>query len=220
MLPAVELSVVVKVKGTEVPGATGAERAIGVAPAKVAAVPLNTVVAPLVTTMSSLAQKSVAVPLRAPLFDWVQIDPGVNVKVLAGTVPMFLMFTVVTTDCPGTIVVLPPNLLIVVQVEELVDTVPPSVEVQVVVPAELVSCMTRTPEAAVLLLFVMLAANPADEPERVVSESAATASPETTVAGTNRRRADEPRPFCSDIILLLYAMIALLFGCALVTLSQ
>jgi hypothetical protein len=101
------------------------------------------------------------------------------------------MFTVVTTACPGTIVVLPPNLLIVVQVDELVDTVPPSVDVQVDVPVELVSCMTRTPEAAVLVLLVMLAANPASEPDRVVRLSAATASPDTKTAGTNRRGADD-----------------------------
>lgn len=175
------------VNGTLAPGATGVERASGAAPARDAAVPLKIVVVPLVITKSSFEQKSVADPLSAPFVDWVHVAPGVKVKELAGTVPAFLMVTEVTTGTPGTMVVLPPNLLMVEQVEELVDTVPPSVDVQVTVPAALVSCMTRTPDAAEFVLFVILAANPASEPDKVVNDSAATANPDTRVKGATFR---------------------------------
>jgi hypothetical protein len=47
--------------------------------------------------------------------------------------------------------------------------------------------MTRTPDAAEFVLFVILAANPASEPDKVVNDSAATANPDTRVKGATFR---------------------------------
>jgi hypothetical protein len=127
---------------------------------KLARVPLNTVVEPEVTTRFILAHRSVAVPLAEPFADWVHVAPGFSVKVLAFAVPVFLIEIAVFTVLPGVIVVLPPNLLIVEQVAEFVETEPPSVLRQVTVAPAFCSCMISVPLPAVLLLFVMLAANP------------------------------------------------------------
>src|SRR4051812_49046711 len=103
------------------------------APLKLASVPLKTVVAPDVITRFILAHRSVAVPLMVPLADWVQVAPGVSVKVAAFAVPVFLIEMAVLTVLPGVIVLLPPNLLMVEQVAAFVETEPPSVLRQVTV---------------------------------------------------------------------------------------
>jgi hypothetical protein len=54
---------------------------------------------------------------------------------------------------------LPPYLLIVEHVAELVEMLPPSVLRQVTVPAAFDSCMTSAPEPAVLLVFWIEAVN-------------------------------------------------------------
>ncbi len=67
------------------------------------------------------AHRSVAVPWLAALVDWVQA-PGVSENEVAFTDPVLVMLTLVVTVWPGVIVVLPPYLLMVEQVAELVET--------------------------------------------------------------------------------------------------
>ncbi len=67
--------------------------------------------------------------------------------------PVFLIVMFVVTVSPGTMARSAPYLLIVAQVAELVDTLPPSVERQVTVPALFFSSMIRVPVPAVFTLF-------------------------------------------------------------------
>src|SRR5581483_7408097 len=90
-------------------------------------VPVKIVVEPDVIVTSSFEQKSVAVPLTAPLADWVQA-PGVRVNVFAGEVPLFLIVIEVVTGVPGTMAVLPPNLLMVLQVPLFVAVTVPAAD--------------------------------------------------------------------------------------------
>jgi hypothetical protein len=142
----------------------------------------------LVTTRFSFAHRSMAEPFRAPLFDWVQVAPGVRVKVDAGADPTFLMVTVVVTSWPGTIVVEPPNLLMVEQVDVLVDTEPPSVERHVTVAVLFCSCMTREPDAAVLVVLLIEAVNPARVPDIVSERRTAASAPVPMAIGAKRTR--------------------------------
>src|ERR1700712_5553464 len=100
------------------------------------------------------------------------------------------MLMVVATDTPGTMVVEPPNLLMVEQVAALVEIVPASVEVQVTVPVALVSCMTSAPEAAVLTELVMLATKPESVPVIETERSTAPRMPVVMATGAKRRRLD------------------------------
>ena len=155
-------------------------------PANDANVPENTVVPACLTTRFILEQKSVAVPLLEPLFDWVQEAPGVRVKVLAAIVPVFFIVTVVVAVYPGAATVEPPNLLIVEQVAEFVDTDPLSVEVQVTVAPAFCSCMISVPEAAVFAEFVIAAVNPDSVPVTDSDSSAAESSAVVTAIGVKR----------------------------------
>jgi len=159
------------------------------APARVAAVPEKTVVAPDVMTTESFAQRSVADPLTGPLFDCTHAAPGVSVNVLAAIVPEFVIAMDVVDGVPGTMARFPPNLLIVVQVAVLTETPPPSVLLQVTaVPLVVVSCMVSTPAPAVLVLFVMLATKPDIVPVMERDRSAAPRTPVVIAAGVNLRR--------------------------------
>lgn len=172
--------------------------AAGSAPASDAAVPEKTVNAPEVMTTFSFAHRSVAVPFKAPLFDCVQVAPGVRVKVLAATVPTFLIVIGVLTVFPGNIVVLPPNLLIEEQVDVFVDTDPRSVLRQVTVAPAFCSCMTRAPVAAVFALFVMLATNPERVPDIDTDSNTAPRTPVAIVRGAKRARLVFAAGMCSD----------------------
>jgi len=145
-------------------------------------------VEPDVITRFIFEQRSVAVPFCVPLADWVQVAPGVSVKVLAAEVPVFLMVIGVFTVTPGVIVVLPPNLLIVEHVAEFVETEPPSVLRQVTEAFAFCSCMTSVPLAAVLLLLVMLAANPERVPVSESERRTAAKMPAMSATGAKRRR--------------------------------
>jgi hypothetical protein len=171
-------------------GTRGAGIAIGVADvaARLAAVPLKMVVPPEVITTANLAHRSVAEPLAEPLFVWVQFDPAFNVNVAALTVPTFLMVMGVTTAVPGTMAWLPPNLLMVLHVEVLVDMLPPSVLRQVTVPELFCSCMIRAPVPAVFWLLVMLATNPERVPVSDSERIRAAAAPVASAIGVNLRR--------------------------------
>jgi len=190
VLPAEESSVTAKVNGTEAPaaGAAGIVNAEAAAPLKLASVPLNTVVEPEEMTRFIFAQRSVAVPFTEPFADWVHVAPGVSVNVEAFAVPVFLIEIAVVTVLPGVIVVLPPNLLIVEHVAEFVETEPPSVLVQVTVPPAFCSCIVSVPLAAVLLLLVMLAANPERVPVSERESSTAAKMPARSATGANRIR--------------------------------
>jgi hypothetical protein len=144
-----------------------------------------------VRTTPSLAHRSVALPVTLP--DWVQV-PGARVNDVAGAVPTFLIVTVVLTVWPGTIVVLPPYLLIVEQVAALVATLlpVPSVLRQVVVPAAFCSCMINVPAAAVLTELVIDAVKAA---RLLFIDSARMTTPRTPVSrasGVNRLRRAGP----------------------------
>jgi len=84
--------------------------------------------------------------------------------------------------------VLPPNLLIVEQVAEFVETEPPSVLRQVTVAPAFCSCMISVPLAAVLLLFVMLAANPDRVPVSERESRTAAKMPARRATGAKRIR--------------------------------
>ena len=104
---------------------------------------------------------------------------------------MFLIVTVVLTVWPGTIVVEPPYLLIVAQVNVLLVTLlpVPSVLLHVTVPAAFCSCMITVPAAAVLIEFVIEAVNAA---RLEVIDRARIATPTRPVriaASDSRRRA-------------------------------
>lgn len=189
-MPAVEARVTAKENGTETPaaGAAGIVRAVGAAPAREARVPENTVVAPEVMTMFIFAQRSAAVPFSVPELVWVHVAPGVRVKVVAATLPMFLIVMGVVTVLPGVMVVLPPNLLIVEQVAALVETEPPSVLRQVTVAPAFCSCMTSAPVAAVFCVFWMLATKPDMVPVRLSERSTAPSTPAPRATGAKRRR--------------------------------
>ena len=189
-MPAEESRVTAKLNGTLAPaaGACGIVMADAAAPLKLARVPLNTVVEPEVTTRFILAHRSVAVPLAEPFADWVHVAPGFSVKVLAFAVPVFLIEIAVLTVLPGVIVVLPPNLLMVEQVAELVDTEPPSVLRQVTVAPAFCSCMISVPLPAVLLLLVMLAANPERVPVSERESRTAAKIPARSATGAKRIR--------------------------------
>lgn len=182
------------VNGTDAPASGAAGIVIAgvvalVAPANVAAVPENTVSVPEVMTTVSCAHRSVAVPLGDPLFDWVHVVPGTRVNVDAATVPVFLIVIDVVEVAPGTSVVLPPNLLIVEQVAALVDTVPPSVLLQVATTPEVVaSCIVKTPDAAVFVLFEILATNPDRVPVIDSDNNTAPNTPAVIATGVNLRR--------------------------------
>lgn len=185
-------------------GAAGIVKAEAAAPLKLARVPLKTVVEPEVMTRFILAQRSVAVPFWAPLFDCVQVAPGVSVKVAAFAVPVFLIEIAVLTVLPGVIVVLPPNLLIVEQVAALVETEPPSVLRQVTVAPAFCSCMTRVPVAAELALFVMLAANPDSVPVRESESRTAAKMPARSATGAKRIRfSAEVRSLVDTVYLIV-----------------
>lgn len=189
-MPAEESSVTAKLNGTLAPaaGAAGMVKAEAAAPLKLARVPLKTVVEPEVMTRFILAQRSVAVPFAVPFADCVQVEPGVSVKVPAFAVPVFLIEIAVLTVLPGVIVVLPPNLLIVEQVAAFVDTEPPSVLLHVTVPPAFCSCMISVPLAAVLLLLVMLAANPERVPVSERESRTAAKMPARSATGAKRIR--------------------------------
>ena len=178
------------VNGTLAPaaGAAGMLNALGRAPARDAAVPEKTVVAPDAMTTFSFAHRSVAVPFNPPLFDCVQVAPGVRVKVLAGTVPTFLIVIAVLTVFPGVIVVLPPNLLIVEHVAAFVETVPESALRQVTVLPAFCSCITRAPVAAVFALLVILATKPDSVPDIDSDSTTVPRRPAVIVRGANRTR--------------------------------
>ena len=89
---------------------------------------------------------------------------------------------------PGVIVVLPPNLLMVEQVAALVETEPPSVLRQVTAALAFCSCMISVPLAAVLLLLVMLAANPERVPVSERERSTAAKMPARSATGAKRMR--------------------------------
>jgi len=94
---------------------------------------------------------------------------------VAGTLPVFLMLTVVTAEVPGTMVVLPPYLLMPMQMAELVAREPPSVLLHVVVfvPTVADSSMMREPMPAVLTVFwieALKAENVGDIPRASTSD--------------------------------------------------
>ena len=190
MLPALESSETAKLNGVDAPaaGAAGIVKAEAAAPLKEASVPEKTVVEPEVITRFIFEQRSVALPVAAVGVDCVQVAPGVSVKVLAAAVPVFLMLIGVLTVTPGVMVVLPPNLLMVEQVAAFVETEPPSVLRQVTPAFALCSCMISVPAAAVLLLFVMLAANPDSVPVRESERSTAAKMPARSATGAKRMR--------------------------------
>jgi hypothetical protein len=97
------------------------------------------------------------------------------------------MVTDDVTGVPGTIVVLPPNLLIVAQVPALVVVTVPAADERHVVPPW-VSVMRRVPEAAVLAELLMLAVNPARAPVVANARSRVAATPVTITRGAKRRR--------------------------------
>lgn len=202
VLPAEESRVTAKLNGTLAPaaGAGGIVNADEAAPAKLARVPLNTVVDPDVMTRFIFEQRSVAVPFWLPLFDCVHVEPGVRVNVDAFAEPVFLIVIAVLTVLPGVIVVLPPNLLIVEQVAEFVDTEPPSVLEQVTVPPAFCSCIVSVPVAAVLLLFVMLAANPDRVPVSESARSTDAKTPAMIATGAKRSRFSEERWDWTDMV--------------------
>jgi hypothetical protein len=112
----------------------------------------------------------------------------VRVNVAAFAVPVFLIEIAVFTVLPGVIVVLPPNLLMVEQVAAFVETEPPSVLRQVTEAAAFCSCMISVPLAAVLLLFVMLAANPDSVPVSERESRTAAKMPARSATGAKRIR--------------------------------
>src|SRR6185437_1468652 len=97
-----------------------------------------------------------SVPLYEPLLDWVQL-PAVRVKVLAATLPLSVMVTVVEIGVPGTAEVLPPYLLMVLQVAVLLVTTDP-LETQLVAPED--SVMISEPLPTVLTLLGIEAVKP------------------------------------------------------------
>lgn len=189
-MPAEESRVTAKLNGVLAPaaGAGGIVKDDAAAPLKLASVPLNTVVDPDVMTRFIFAQRSVALPFTVPFAVCVQVLPGVRVNVLAFAVPVFLIVMAVLTVLPGVIVVLPPNLLMVEQVAELVETEPPSVLLHVTVAPAFCSCMTSVPDAAVLLLLVMLAANPDSVPVSESERRTAAKTPARSATGAKRSR--------------------------------
>lgn len=175
----------VNVKGTLAPaaGAAGIVNWDALAPAKLESVPVKTVVAPEVIARFSLAHRSVAEPFTGPLFDWVQVVPGVRVNVFAAADPVFLIVIDVLTACPGTIAVFPPNLLMLAQVAALVDTDDPLVLEHVTLPAAFDSCIVNVPVAAEFVVFVMLAAKPESVPVNDSDRRRAAATPAKTATG-------------------------------------
>ena len=94
MLPAEESSVTAKVKSVLALAATGRQRLGGGAGEGGGGAGVDGVVLPAaVMTTLSLEQKSVAMPLTAPVLPWAQVAPGVSVKVVGREVPTFLMLT-------------------------------------------------------------------------------------------------------------------------------
>jgi hypothetical protein len=142
---------------------------------------------------STLPQKLASVPLKEPLLDWLQV-PAVSVKPLAAIVPLSVMVTVVEIGVPGTALVLPPYLLMVLQVALLLVTVEP-LETQVFAPED--SVMISAPLPTVLTLLVIEAVKPEitaiEEPAMSTDPTpAAISAPVGTAA--NRRRSRDRRP--------------------------
>ena len=74
------------------------------------------------------------------------------------------------------------------QVAAFVETEPPSVLVHVTVPPAFCSCIVSVPLAAVLLLLVMLAANPERVPVSERESSTAAKMHARSATGANRTR--------------------------------
>lgn len=210
VLSAEAARVTANVNGTVTPGAgaDGIVKADAAAPARVAAVPEKTVVVPEVITTLSFDQKSVALPVATAVgvgdadadgagveyalgeafADCEHTPPGVSVNVRAATVPVFLMVIGVVTVWPGIIMVDPPNLFIVAQVDEFVERPPPSVLRQVTVAPLFCSCMTSAPLAAVFVLLVMLATKPDNVPVIETDRSPTPITPVMIAIGAKRMR--------------------------------
>jgi len=212
MLPALESSVTVNLKGVLTPaaGAGGIVMAgfvDAVALASDASVPVNTVELPDVMTTLILPQRSVAVPFTEPLVLCVQ-SPGASVKVLAAVLPVFWIATSTTDEGPpGVMARSPPNLLMLLQVAafELTPLVPSVLLHTVPVVAfgfvddESVSLITRVPDPAVLVELVMLALKAESVPVNDSDSSTVPIRPVARASGVKRRR--EGRAGAGDVMV-------------------
>ncbi len=209
MLSAVVSNAMTKVNGMAAPPGAGINAAgNAIAPPVASAVSVVlacTTVAPEVMVTLILLQKSVADPLGVP-FNPLVHAPGARVNDAAAAVPMFLKVTLVVTRLlvpaalVGTIVVLPPYLLMVAQVEALMLMV---LGVSVLlhttgVPPGPVSCRITVPEAAVFVELVIAAVN-AEKVLVIDSDSnTAPAIPAISSSGVKRRRFNEATTGWSD----------------------